>query len=400
MKYHIDMAYKSINQYGEELCGDKVELITTDHSHIMILVDGLGSGVKASILSSMTSKILATMLINGESIDECIDTVLSTLPYSEEHEAYTSFGVLAVDNSGRAYLAEFGDLHTLCMRNYKRFDLPRTERTIDGKVIREAHFDVELGDTYAMISSGCFISQIDQLSYWSPDQALDFIEDCLKKTHASKRLANQIVQESCDYYGQESENDLTAAVFRVRNRHITKLMTGPPSSKDLDEEAVKTFMEGKAFRIVSGGSTAEIVSRIIGYPVIPIDDPHPDPKIPPMSSIKTIQLVTEGVITLSRVVELLEEYIKREELDEKSNGKHEESDEEFYLELDKKNGASLIASRLIENCTDFDMIIGQAINPAYQDANLSFDLAARKQLCTRIEELMIKLGKKVTTKYY
>ena len=388
--FSVDMAYKSMNKYGEELCGDKVELLTTNDSHIMILADGMGSGVRANILASMTSKILATMLLNGETIDECLSTVVSTLPISpENNEAYATFTVLQVYDNGNAYLIEVGTPATVCMRGGKRFNLPKEERIIEGKKIYECRFKVKNGDTYAVLSEGCFLSEITKECNWNLEEATDFIEDCLKTTHAAKRLANQIVQESCYYYYQECENDVTAAIMRVRNYHKVKLMTGPPKFKENDEAAVHELMEGHAFRIVSGGSTAEIVSRITGNPVIPKNDPHPDPDIPPMSSIRGINLVTEGVITLNRVVEILEQYVQNDELGE-----------DFYLELDKGNGATQIASRLIENCTDLDLIIGQAINPAYQDAHLSFDLAARKQLCRRIKELMRQMGKKVTMIYY
>jgi hypothetical protein len=388
--FHVDMAYKSMNQHGEELCGDKVELLNTNDSHIMILANGMGSGVRANILASMTSKILATMILNGETIDECMSTVLSTLPISSEsNEAYATFTVLQVNDNGKAYLVEFDNPDTICIRNGKPFTLPKTERMIEDKLIRECHFEVQNGDTYAVVSEGCFVSELDKSSNWDLEDAVEFVQDCLEETHASKRLANQIVQESCDYYRGECENDVTAAVMRIRNYHKVKFMTGPPKFKENDEAAVADLMEGHAFRIVSGGSTAEIVARITKNPVVPVDEKHPDPDIPPISTIKGIDLVTEGVITLNRVVEILQQYVENNELGE-----------EFYYELDKGNGATMIASRLIEHCTDLDFIIGQAINPAYQDAHLSFDLAARKHLCRRIKELMRQMGKKVTMIYY
>ena len=199
--FSVDMAYKSMNKYKEELCGDKVELLTTDDSHIMILADGMGSGVRANILASMTSKILATMLLNGETIDECLSTVVSTLPISpENNEAYTTFTVLQVYDNGNAYLVEFGTPYTICMRGGKRFKLPKTERIIEGKKIYESRFKVKNGDTYAMLSEGCFLSEITKKYNWTLEEAMDLIEDCLKTTHAAKRLANQIVQESCYYY--------------------------------------------------------------------------------------------------------------------------------------------------------------------------------------------------------
>ena len=100
----VDVAYKSLNKFTEILCGDKVEILHTEDSHIMILADGMGSGVKANILSTLTSKILGTMFLNGATLEECVDTISETLPICQVRQvAYSTFSILQVFHNGDAY---------------------------------------------------------------------------------------------------------------------------------------------------------------------------------------------------------------------------------------------------------------------------------------------------------
>ena len=108
MAITVDVAYKSLNKFTEVLCGDKVELLKTDDSNIMILADGMGSGVKANILATLTSKILGTMFLNGATLEECVETIVETLPICKVRQvAYSTFSILQVFHSGAAYLVEF-----------------------------------------------------------------------------------------------------------------------------------------------------------------------------------------------------------------------------------------------------------------------------------------------------
>lgn len=117
-KFSIDIAYKSLNKLHEELCGDKVEILRTRDSHILILADGMGSGVKANILATLTSKILGTMFLNGASLDDCVETIAKTLPICQERlVAYATFSILQVFDNGEAYLVEFDNPSCIFIRD-------------------------------------------------------------------------------------------------------------------------------------------------------------------------------------------------------------------------------------------------------------------------------------------
>ena len=130
----VDVAYKSLNKYTEILCGDKVELLQTADSNIMILADGMGSGVKANILSTLTSKILGTMFLNGATLEECVDTISETLPICQVRQvAYSTFSILQVYHNGDAYLVEYDNPGCIFIRDGRLMEIPRNVCVIQGK---------------------------------------------------------------------------------------------------------------------------------------------------------------------------------------------------------------------------------------------------------------------------
>ena len=393
MAITVDVAYKSLNKFTEVLCGDKVELLKTDDSNIMILADGMGSGVKANILATLTSKILGTMFLNGATLEECVETIVETLPICKVRQvAYSTFSILQVFHSGAAYLVEFDNPSCIFIRNGKLVPIPQNIREVQGKKINEYRFRVQRGDALILMSDGTVHAGVGQLLNfgWLWEDIAKYAVKQYALTISAMRLAAAICQACDELYQYRPGDDTTVACMRIINAKPVHLMTGPAQDPSMDEEMVRSFMSGddSTKRIVCGGTSATIVSRILKKR-LDVSMDYVDPDIPPIAYMDGIELVTEGVLTLNRVVQLLRRYVKNETVSE-----------DFFLELDKPNGASMVAKMLIEDCTELHLYVGKAINSAYQNPGLPFDLGIRQNLVEQLKTVVEEMGKQVTVTYY
>lgn len=393
MEIKVDMAYKSLNKNEEELCGDKVEILHTDNSHILILADGMGSGVKANILATMTSKILGTMFLRGIPLEECVETIAETLPVCRVRQmAYATFSILQVYDDGTAYLVEFDNPGCIFIRDGEIMKIPEQFRMIDNRRINEYHFKVKLGDAFVLISDGAINAGVGELLNfgWNWDSVAKYAQREYKKTISAMHLAAAISQACDDLYQYRPGDDTTVAVLRIGEKKLVNLMTGPAQCQEDDEGMVTDFMaDENAVKVVCGGTSANIVARVLEKEINVAFTGEIDPNIPPTASIEGIELVTEGVVTMNRVLKLLEQYTRDDEIDEA-----------FFIELDKPNGASMLAKLLIEQCTDLHLFVGKAVNAAYQNTELPFQLGVRQKLVDQIEDVLKRLGKGVSVRYY
>ena len=390
MSVSVDISWKSLNKHGEELCGDKVEILKTKDSQIVILADGMGSGVKANILATLTSKILGTMFLEGAAIESCVETIAKTLPVCKVREvAYATFSILQIFHNGEAYLVEFDNPLCIFVRDGKIVNYPYQERLIEGKSIREYRFNVSLKDCFVLMSDGVIWAGEGELMNlgWTWEDMADYTLKCTKQTLSASRLAAMLSQLCDDLYGNKPGDDTTVAVARVIERRIVNIFTGPPTHKEDDERVVRDFMKQEGKKVVCGGTSANITSRVLKREIVTAVN-YADPTVPPTATIEGLDLVTEGVLTIGKSLGLLKRYEK------------DEFDEAFFDELDADNGAAKLAKLIIEECTELNLFVGKAINVAHKNSNLPFELSLRMNLVEQLKECAGNLGKTVNVKYY
>ncbi len=391
MSFSIDVSWKSLNKQGEELCGDKVEVLRTEDSDIVILADGMGSGVKANILATLTSKILGTMLREGASIESCVETVAKTLPICKVRKvAYAAFSILQIFHSGEAYLAEFDNPSCVFIRDGKIVKYPYEVREIEGKKVHESRFQVKKNDCFTLMSDGVIYAgagSILNLQGWTWEAMSEYTLKCTKKTLSASRLAVMLCQACDELYEEKPGDDTTVAVARVIERRVVSIFTGPPAKKADDERIIYDFMHAEGKKVISGGTSANIAARVLEKKIVTeISTAGPD--VPPTAVIDGIDLVTEGVLTLGKCLKLLKKYVRGE------------FDAEFFDELDADNGASRLAKLLIEECTELNLFVGMAVNDAHKETELNFDLSMRQNLVEQLVRTAEEMEKRVTVRYY
>ncbi len=384
----VDVGFKSINKHGEQLCGDMVQVVKDADTTTFVLADGLGSGVKANILSTLTSKIIATMISEHLSIEECVNTISATLPVCNVRGvAYATFTLIKITNNSVAEIIQYDNPEVIMLRNGKRYDYPIETRIIAGKKILESKIQLECDDMFIAMSDGAIYAGVEQtLNYgWQRENILEYAEKHYDEETSAQAMASLIVDACNDLYNGEPGDDTTVGSIRVRKRKAVNLMFGPPREDKELNKMMALFFAKQGRHIVSGGTTSGLVANYLGKPMETSIDYY-DPDIPPTAKIEGVDLVTEGVLTINRVVEYAKDFL---------------GEKEFYNDwLVKKDGASQIARHLFEEATDINFYIGRAVNPAHQNPNLPIGFNIKMQLVEELSKCLKEMGKTVNVSYF
>lgn len=384
-----DIGYKSINHFGEQLCGDHVDIVDRgENSTVIVLADGLGSGVKASILSTLTSKIISTMMAEGLSLEECVSTIAATLPIcSVRGVAYSTFSIIHLIDNETAELIQYDNPHIIFLRDFQNTEYEKSELNIDGKKIYKSVIKLRENDIFVAMSDGCPHAGIG-MAYnfgWKREDIIEFLEPISAGDFTAKTLATILVDECFKLYGGEPGDDATACVVRIRRRSPVNLLFGPPSNRDDANRMMSLFFSKEGKHIVCGGTTSSIAAKYLRKP-LKASLSFESSDVPPIAEIEGVDLVTEGVITINKVLEYAKDYLK-----------NNESYEHWGY---KKDGASLICRMLFEEATDINFYVGRAINPAHQNPNLPINFNIKMNLVEDLSKCLKEMGKRIKVSYF
>ncbi len=383
-----DIGYKSINHFGEQLCGDHVDIVEPDNnSTVIVLSDGLGSGVKASILSTLTSKIISTMLAEGLPLEDCVSTIAATLPVcSVRGVAYSTFTIIHLKNNQTAEVIQYDNPHVILIRNEKNYDYPKTEMNIGGKKIYKSIISLRENDIFIAMSDGCPHAGIGTAYNfgWKREDIIEFMESLAPVGYTAKTLSTILVDECDKIYEHKPGDDATACIVKVRKREPMNMLFGPPSNRDDANRMMSLFFSKEGKHIICGGTTSSIAAKYLRKPLKAHLDFDSD--VPPTAEIEGVDLVTEGVITVNKVLEYAKDYL---------------AENTMYAHWNfKRDGASRICQLLFEEATDINFYVGRAINPAHQNPDLPINFSIKMNLVDELSKCLKLMGKRIKVSYF
>lgn len=386
----IEYGYLSINHKGEELCGDHVQVAKgEDDSLTLVLADGIGSGVVASILSTLTSSMLSRMVQGGIPLEECVSSLVETLPQARDRGdvAYCTFTICKIDRDYLTTIYNFDNPEPVFLRDGKVLNLHWTDFVTSGKRIHKAQTYLQLNDQLSMFSDGAVYAGSEAtLNFgWTRDQIANYLE-ALFNPWTSAKSTSTILIDRCDtLYDHQPGDDTTCLTVRRRQREKACLLFGPPAKKEDDEAMLRSFFDLEGTHIVSGGTTCSMVARFLGTEVKGGAESD-DPEVPPISEIRGVDIATEGILTLNKVLKLARDY--------------QGQNREYFNWCYRADGASLIAKILFEIATDLTFYVGCAVNPAQQDDEFGFTFKRKIQIIDDLVKELRDMGKHVTVQYF
>ncbi len=390
-KFYIEVACEQRNYGRERICGDVFisRKIKEENRTIAVLSDGMGHGVKANVLATLTATLAVNFTMEHKAVEKIADIIMNTLPVcSERQMSYSTFTIVDIEHEGLTTILEYDNPQTIILRDHKPFDPGWNCLVLDseknaGKEILSCQFQPRKEDRIICCSDGIAQSGLGTDKYplgWGRDHIRDYAIKLVgnsPKISASK-LAEKMVNMAYRNDDYHSRDDTSCAGIYFREPRKLLIITGPPYEKENDGQlgdAVRSF-RGK--KVICGATTADIISRELQ---VEIEDSlvFEDPELPPVSHMEGIDLVTEGILTITKVTRILKEYSPS-----------------F---VPGKGPADRIV-KLLKQSDEIQFIIGTRINIAHQDPNLPVELEMRRTVVKRMAHLLEdKFLKEVTIRY-
>jgi len=389
--FYIEVNSQQRNHDEERICGDVFlnKYIKEEDRVVAVLSDGMGHGVKANILATLTATMALNFTREHKEIDRIAEIIMNTLPVCSERKiAYATFTIVDIESSGKTNILEYDNPHAIILRGNQEFDPAWKKVVLDkgkhaGQILKTCTFIPEKEDRIIFCSDGVAQSGMGSEAFpfgWERDNVATYAANLITgdSSISASALAGKIVTMAHKNDAYKARDDISCAIIYFREPRKLLICTGPPFEKEKDKELAAKVRDYEGKVILCGGTTADIIARELNRNIVD-ELIFEDPELPPESFLEGIDLVTEGILTLQKVNEILKTFNNSVRLG--------------------KGPADKIVRMLMES-DEIHFIIGTRINVAHQDPNLPVELEIRRTVVKRIARLLEeKWLKNVTFEY-
>jgi hypothetical protein len=393
-KYHTEVGHFQINHEGEKICGDVFlsKRILEENRVLCVLSDGMGHGVRANVLATLTATISLNFSIEHKDANALAAIIMKALPVCSDRKiSYSTYTIIDISMEyDTVSILEFDNPQTLILRGNRIYEPKWTHVTYNGDSrdkrvmdLKKCSFVPQIEDRIVFYSDGIVQSGLGKgmTLGWGRNNLIRFIREIIRATPniSAADLAQRVVKRATANDLYTPKDDLTCGVVYFRQPRKTILCTGPPFNPEKDNEFTAILNNFVGKKIISGATTTEIVSRELGQPVT--NEERLDPALPPSSKMKGIDLVTEGVLTLSKVTHLL-------------NTIQPNSNMQFG-----KGPADQICQMFLDT-DEIYILVGTKINENHHDPSLPVEIEIRKHLIQRLTKVLTEKFMKVVNVTY
>lgn len=354
----------------------------TDGRVITALSDGLGSGIKAGVLATLTATMATKFIASDIPIRRAAEIIMNTLPVCKERGiSYATFTLVDIEPNATVKIMEYDNPPYVLIRQKTIIDPPKDSSVIERKdkatapkkdaVLHYSQYVAKPGDRLVFFSDGVTQAGMGTARFpfgWGIEYVQSFILELIQTdpSISARNLARAIVKRALAHDAYIAKDDISCGVIYSRKPRDMLVLTGPPIRKENDAQIARIFENFNGQTVISGGTTANIISRELGRP-LKVCIKNLDPKIPPESEMEGVSLVSEGIITMGVVSEIFEKGIN--------------------IDTIKANPATKMVE-LFLNCDRIHFVVGTKINEAHQDPNMPVELEIRRNVVKKIAALL------------
>jgi hypothetical protein len=390
-KLYIDVECQQSCKQNKVVCGDVFlsKRIKEENRTIVVLADGLGSGIKANVLASLTANMIVNFVSLNQPLVQFTEIIMDTLPIDNFRKiGYSTFTIVDIDADGETRIIEYGNPPAIVIRNGEILNIEKKQLQLSSvikhhKDLTYLKFQAQKDDRIFYMTDGITQSGIgrkDMPFGWETKGVVTYLKKmiCKNPKISARDICLKVKLQALSNDIQKAQDDISCGLIHITEPKRLLLCSGPPFNKENDQKLASKVNHFKGFIVVSGGTTAEILSRELNKE-IEVDINSATSSLPPLSKIEGIDIVSEGILTLGRISGILEH-------------------SHFNDPIENTAAGSIIQALMDHD--EINIVVGTKVNNAHQDPSLPVELEIRRNVMKRIARLLeTKFLKRVFVEY-